>query len=123
MAKTNWGVLRGRGTWILQTLLALVFLFTSYRKFTGHPVPVETIDALGADQWVRIAIGVVELFGAVGLMMPCFALTAAAGLSLLMLGATYTHLFLIGGSPVEAIILLVASLAVVLLRSGIFPRT
>lgn len=109
-------VLRIRTAWTLQCLLAPVFLFTAYRKFTGHPVPVETIEALGADQWVRIAIGILELSGAVGLLVPRLALPAAGGLSLLMLGAICTHLFLIGGSPVEAIILFLASFAVVVLR-------
>jgi len=52
----------------------------------------------------------------VGLLVPRLVLPAAAGLSLLMLGATCTHLFLIGGSPVEAIILFLASLAVFILR-------
>jgi len=71
--QTSKDVLRTRTAWTLQCILALVFLFTAYRKFTGHPVPVETIDALGADQWVRITIGILELFGGGGLVgaAPC----------------------------------------------------
>lgn len=120
--QTSGTVLRTGIAWTLQGLLALVFMFTAYRKFTGHPVPVETIEALGADQWVRIAIGILELLGAIGLLVPRLAFTAATGLSFLMLGATGTHLFLIGGSPVEALILFTASVSVVVLRTGALAR-
>jgi uncharacterized membrane protein len=96
--------------------LAAVFVFTASRKFMGHPVPVATMEALGAGQWLRIAIGVAELAGAIGLLVPRLAGLAASCLALLMLGAVGTHLLLVGGSAVPALVLLAASAAVASLR-------
>ena len=114
-ATASW---RHRLAWALQVPLALVFAFTAWRKFTAHPIPVETVEALGTGQWLRVAIGCAELAGAVGLLVPRLAGLAAACLALLMLGATAIHLFLIGGSPVFAMVLMLASAAAAWLRFG-----
>ena len=107
---------RLRVAWTLQVALAAVFVFTASRKFMGHPVPVATVEALGAGQWLRIAIGVAELAGAIGLLVPPLAGLAASCLALLMLGAVGTHLLVVGGSAVPALVLLAASAAVASLR-------
>lgn len=107
---------RLRVAWTLQVALAAVFVFTASRKFMGHPVPVATVEALGAGQWLRIAIGVAELAGAIGLLVPRLAGLAASCLALLMLGAVGTHLLVVGGSAVPALVLLAASAAVASLR-------
>ncbi len=107
---------RLRVAWTLQVALAAVFVFTASRKFMGHPVPVATMEALGAGQWLRIAIGVAELAGAIGLLVPRLAGLAASCLALLMLGAVGTHLLVVGGSAVPALVLLAASAAVASLR-------
>jgi uncharacterized membrane protein YphA (DoxX/SURF4 family) len=107
--------------WGLQIMLAAVFAFTAWRKFIAHPVPVETVEALGAGQWLRVAIGIAELAGAIGLLVPRLAWLAAGCLALLMLGATGTHLFLIGGSPAFAIVLMLGCATVAWLRLGIRP--
>lgn len=39
-----------RLAWMLQIALALVFLMTAYRKFTGYPEAVATIEALDTGQ-------------------------------------------------------------------------
>lgn len=112
---------RLRMIWALQLALAAVFAFTATRKFMGHPIPVATVEALGAGQWLRIAIGVAELAGAIGLLVPRLAGLAASCLALLMLGAVGTHLFVIGGNAVPALVLLAASATVAYLR-GWRPR-
>lgn len=103
-------------TWALQVTLALVFTFTAWRKFSAHPIPVETVEALGTGQWLRVALGCAELAGAIGLVTPRLAWFAAACLALLMLGATGTHLLIIGGSPALAVILMLSSTAVAWVR-------
>lgn len=106
----------GRLTWALQVTLALVFTFTAWRKFSAHPIPVETVEALGTGQWLRVALGCAELAGAIGLITPRLAWIAAACLALLMLGATGTHLLIIGGSPALAVTLMLSSAAVAWVR-------
>ena len=110
---TAWRI---RLAWTLQIALALVFLMTSYRKFTGYPEAVATIEALGTGQWLRILIGGLELAGAIGLLVPRLVVAAASGLALLMVGATCTHLFFVPGSVIPALALLAACLAVAALR-------
>ena len=100
------------GSWTLRVLLAAVFAFAAYRKFTGHPIPVATFEGLGLGQWFRYLTGLLELAGAVGLLIPAIHLWAAAGLALVMVGAAATHLFFVGGSAVLAFVLLGALVVV-----------
>jgi putative oxidoreductase len=100
------------GSWALRLLLAAVFTFAAYRKFTGHPVPVETFEALGLGQWFRFVTAALELVGAVGLLIPATHLWAAGGLAIVMVGAALTHLLLIGGSATLALVLLAALIGV-----------
>ena len=99
--------------WIVQGLLALLFLFAGgmklvlpLEKLTG-PVPLPGL-------FVRF-IGVAEMLGAIGLVLPGLLrirpdLTplAAAGLVLVMIGATVINLS--GGDVVSALISLVVGL-------------
>lgn len=100
------------GSWTLRVLRAAVFAFAAYRKFTGHPIPVATFEGLGLGRWFRYLTGVLELAGAVGLLIPAIHLWAAAGLALVMVGAAATHLFFVGGSAVLAFVLLGALVVV-----------
>jgi putative oxidoreductase len=96
-------------TWSLQIILAGIFTFTASRKFLADPVPVTTVEALGTGQWLRVLIGIAELAGAIGLLIPSLARVAAACLATLMLGAIGTHVLVIGGSLIPAVALFVAS--------------
>lgn len=107
---------RLRLAWALQLLLAVIFTITAYRKFVADPVPVATVEALGTGQWLRVAIGFAELAGAIGLLMPRLVPLAASCLALLMVGDVGTHLAIVGGSAVPALVLAVACIAVALLR-------
>ncbi|MEY4255509.1 MAG: hypothetical protein RLZZ141_736 [Pseudomonadota bacterium] len=107
---------RLRAAWSLQLGLAIIFAFTASRKFLADPVPVATIEALGTGQWLRIAIGLAELAGAIGLLVPRFAGVAGFCLALLMLGAAGAHIFMIGGSPIPALVLFTTSALVAYLR-------
>lgn len=107
---------RLRLAWALQLPLAVVFTITAYRKIVADPVPVATVEALGTGQWLRVAIGFAELAGAIGLLIPRLVPLAASCLALLMVGAVGTHLAIIGGSAVPALVLTIACGAVALLR-------
>lgn len=86
------GALNG-ALWIAQILLALLFLFAGVMKFVT-PVEVMTEHSPLSGTFLHF-IGVVEVFGAVGLILPWLLrispmLTpiAAGGLVIIMLGAT-----------------------------------
>ena len=81
--------------WIVQLLLALLFLFTGGMKLI---MPIEEMtQQLPMPGWFLRFIGVCEVLGGLGLILPWFlrirpGLTplAAAGLVVIMIGATAT---------------------------------
>lgn len=88
--------------WIIQVLLALLFLFAGGTKLV---LPLDVLTAMGSPNQVHLPglfirfIGVVEVLGALGLVLPGLlrikpGLTplAAAGLVIIMIGAVATTL-------------------------------
>ena len=81
--------------WIVQVLLALLFLFTGGMKLV---MPIEEMtQQLPMPGWFLRLIGVCEMLGGLGLILPWLlrirpGLTplAAAGLVVIMIGATVT---------------------------------
>jgi uncharacterized membrane protein YphA (DoxX/SURF4 family) len=85
--------------WVTQVVLAAMFVMASLPKLTGDPVMVELFDAVGAGQWLRYVVGVLELAGAIGLLVPRLCGLAALGLTMLLVGATLTNIVALGASP------------------------
>ncbi len=83
--------------WIIQVLLALVFLFTGGMKLV---LPIEEMTKqIAMPGWFLRFIGVCEVLGAIGLILPWLlrirpGLTpmAAVGLVIIMIGAIVTTL-------------------------------
>lgn len=84
--------------WVLQVLLALMFLFAGAGKLAGEAQTVALFNEIGWGDWFRYVTGVVEIAGAIGLLIPRLAGLAALGLVGVMIGATVTELAL--GHPV-----------------------
>ena len=81
-----------RALWVLQILLGVFFVVASAApKFVGEAYAVETFNQIGAGDWFRYFVGVVELAGGIGLMVSRLAGPAAVGLMGLMIGAAYTQ--------------------------------
>lgn len=104
--------------WVARAALALVFVGAGASKLAGEAAMVDMFADIGAGQWLRLVVGGLEVAGAVGVLVPRVALPAAAGLALLMVGATLTNLLVLGASPVVTLVLgaLAATVAVVLRR-------
>jgi putative oxidoreductase len=97
------------GLWVVRGLLALAFAGAGGAKLYGVPMLVEEFQHMGLGQWFRYFTGTLELLGAVMILMPSFAAFGALLLICIMIGATAVHLFVIGGSPVPALVLLALS--------------
>ena len=97
------------GLWILQIGAAGMFLMVGFFKLSGDPRMVELFDAIGFGQWFRYVTGSLEVLGAVLLLMPRTSGLGALMLAGVMAAAVVTHLFVVGGSPLPAIILLVVT--------------
>ena len=107
---------RGRGAlialWFTQVAVAGMMLMSGGLKLTGAPELVALFDAIGIGQWFRYVTGGIEVISAVALLVPSLAAFGALLLVPTMVGAVATHLFIVGGSPLPAAVLLTASLAI-----------
>jgi putative oxidoreductase len=106
------GRLRRSLSWTLRILGAAAFLAAGGAKLAGVPMMVEVFDHIGIGQWFRVVTGVIEVIGVVALLVPATAAVSGAFLALMMVVAAGVHLFVIGGSPVPALVLAVVTSAV-----------
>jgi uncharacterized membrane protein YphA (DoxX/SURF4 family) len=112
--------------WIIQVLLALLFLFAGGTKLV---LPLDVLTSMGSPNQIQLPglfirfIGVVEVLGALGLILPGLLrikpwLTplAAAGLVIIMIGATAVSVA--SGQVATAIISLIVGLLAAFVAYG-----
>src|SRR5580700_243347 len=87
------------GAWTVQGILAAAFLAAGFAKLAGIPFMVDLFQQIGVGQWFRLATGVVEVTGAVALLVPGLASIGALWLGSTMVFAVATHLFILHTSP------------------------
>ena len=104
------------GAWALQGILAAAFLAAGSAKLAGIPYMVALFDQIAIGQWFRIVTALVEVIGAVALVVPGAASIGALWLGGTMVGAVATHVFVLHTSPVPAIVLGLLNALVVYLR-------
>ena len=104
------------GAWTLQGILAAAFLAAGFAKLAGVPFMVDLFEQIGLGQWFRIATGIVEVAGAIALLVPGLASIGALWLGFTMVCAVATHVFVLHTSPVPAIVLGVLNAVVRYLR-------
>lgn len=95
--------------WVLQVAAAGMFLMAGFLKLSGNPQLVALFEAIGVGQWFRYLTGTMEVAGAILLLIPRTSGLGALMLAGVMAGAVITHVFIVGGSPLGAIILLVVT--------------
>ena len=93
--------------WVLQIGAAGMFLMVGFLKLSGNPQLVALFEAIGLGQWFRYLTGSLEVAGAILLLIPRTSGLAALTLAGVMACAVVTHVFIVGGSPLGATILLV----------------
>lgn len=106
--------------WMIQVLLALVFVMAGLAKVFGEQATVEMFATIGIGQWFRYLVGVLGIAGALGVLVPRLSGLAALGLVCLMVGAVLTNLFVLGASPLLPLAIMVLSALVVWRR---WPQT
>jgi putative oxidoreductase len=107
---------RGRRVlaWVASIVLALIFLSEGAAKFPESRMWVRIFDQIGFGQWFRYFTGVVEVGGAVLLLIPTTRMWGALVLACTMCGALLVHVFVMGISPptIGVVLLLVTLVAV-----------
>jgi putative oxidoreductase len=99
-------------SWGLRILAGAAFLAAGSAKLAGAPMMVAIFDHVGLGQWFRLVTGLVEIVGAIALLVPATAAFGGVLLAVTMVFAVATHLFVIGGSLVPAIVLFVMTATV-----------
>ncbi|WP_214238197.1 DoxX family protein [Rosenbergiella gaditana] len=109
-------------SWSLRIFAAVAFLAAGGAKLAGVPMMVEIFEHVGLGQWFRIVTGLVEVSAAIALLIPAIAGLGGLLLAVTMVFAVLTHLFVIGGSPLPAIVLLLITAGIAWLnRTTILP--
>jgi len=98
-----------RIVWGLRILLAAAFGAAGIAKLSGAPQMVQVFDAIGFGQWFRYVTGVVEVGGAVLLLVPATGFLGGLLMAVTMVFGVATHLVLIGGNPAPAMVLALLS--------------
>jgi putative oxidoreductase len=106
--------------WALQALLAIMFAMAGLAKVFGDPAMVEMFATIGVGQWFRYVVGVLEIVGAIGVLIPRLSGLAALGLICLMVGATLTNVLVLSTRPLLPVALMLVSSLVAWVR---WPRT
>ena len=102
--------------WGIQILLALAFLAAASAKLMGVPMLVEEFQRIGLGQSFRYVTAIVEIVGAVALLVPGFAAPGALWLGFTMCCAVVVHVLILSSSPAGAIVLAVLCAGVFWLR-------
>src|ERR1700730_4041714 len=98
--------------WVLQISAAGMFLMVGFLKLSGNAQMVGLFEAIGIGQWFRYLTGTLEVAGAILLLVPRTSGVGAFLLAGVMACAVVTHVFIVGGSPLMAITLLVVTTVV-----------
>lgn len=89
----------------VRVLLAFAFILVGTLKLIGVPMMITVFDHVGLGQWFRYATGAIEVGGAILLLSSRFAGAAALVLAATMIGAIFSHLTVVPGSPAPAALL------------------
>jgi uncharacterized membrane protein YphA (DoxX/SURF4 family) len=92
--------------WFVQALLALAFLGAGSAKLIGRPDMVALFAAVGVGQWFRYVTGILELAGAVLILVPKTRSVGAGLLAVIMLCAIATNLFILHAAVTPPLVLL-----------------
>jgi len=83
-----------RTSLILRILIAGLFIWSLFYKFTGAASAVYIFTTLGVEPWGRIATGIMELLASLLLLYPATVVYGARLSAGVLVGALASHLFL-----------------------------
>ncbi len=111
---------------VLRLVAAIILFQTLYFKFTGHPASMAIFAKLGLEPYGRVATGILELITGVLLLIPRYSLSGAFISIGLMLGAAFSHIWVIGVNVMDdggllfslALIVLVCAILICILQKN-----
>jgi putative oxidoreductase len=91
--------------WTLQVLVALAFVGAGSGKLLGSADMIALFDAVGIGQWFRYVTGLLEVLGALLLIVPRTTAFGAVLLACVMAGAVVAHLTVLHTPPTAPLVL------------------
>jgi putative oxidoreductase len=101
-------------SWVLAIVLAVGFTFFGGVKLIHSPAMVQEFAQIGFGQWLRYFTGILEVTGAIGVLIPKFRFWAALQIATVMLGATLTNLVILRLPPLAGLTAVLMSLGLTL---------
>jgi putative oxidoreductase len=110
--------------WVLAIFLAALSASAGIAKWTNNLVMVQEFARVGLGQWFRYLTGVLEVGGAIGMLVPTVRFWAALDIAIVMIGATTANLTVLHMPTVAPLTaaLLVLALLLAWLRRPIAKR-
>lgn len=99
--------------WVLAIFLAFVFVFAGGVKLIGKPAMVQEFAQIGIGQWFRYFTGMLEVSGAIGLLVPKYRLWAALQIATVMAGATGVNIWILHQPALAGVTTALMTLALV----------
>jgi putative oxidoreductase len=116
---------RGRGAlialWVVQVLLAAMFLMAGGSKLAGAAAMVTLYDTIGWGQWFRYVTGIIEVTAGITLLIPAVAVFGAFLIIPTMLGAIIASVTVLHASPAIPCVLLLGAAIVAWARRRQLP--
>ena len=100
--------------WVLAVFLAIVFAFAGGIKLIGARAMVQEFAQIGIGQWFRYFTGILEVSGAIGLLVPKYRFWAALQIATVMAGATAVNIVILHQPPLARLTAVLMTLALVL---------
>jgi uncharacterized membrane protein YphA (DoxX/SURF4 family) len=111
-------------SWVVAVLLALAFLGAGAAKLTTQPMMLQEFARFGYPTWFMYVTGILEVVGAIAVLVPRYAFYGAALLTCIMLGAIFSHLTHGQAAMIGApVVLFVLALLLVTLRRAAALQT
>ena len=82
--------------WIVKLIAVVILVQTLYFKFTGADESVYIFQTLGVEPYARIGSGIAELIASILILIPRTTLLGALLAIGTMIGAIFSHIFVLG---------------------------
>jgi uncharacterized membrane protein YphA (DoxX/SURF4 family) len=93
------------GLWVLRLLLAALFLFAGLMKLSGQDMMVQEFNVIGWGQWLRYFTGILELVGAIALLIPSVSAFGALILLAVDVGAFFAQLLILHQDVIHTLVI------------------
>jgi putative oxidoreductase len=100
--------------WVLAVFMAIIFTLAGGVKLIGARAMVQEFAQIGIGQWFRYCTGILEVSGAIGLLLPKYRFWAALQIAAVMAGATTVNILILHQPPLARLTALLLTLALAL---------